>query len=52
MFCLFIFFSFILLMFILGTQHVKMAIAAAAAATAAQAQDVDNRCSRDKQPQP
>jgi hypothetical protein len=35
-------------MFILGTQHVKMAIATAAASTAARAQDVDNRCSRDK----
>jgi hypothetical protein len=35
-------------MFILGSHGVKMAIATAAASTAAQAQDVDNRCSRDK----
>jgi hypothetical protein len=37
------------LIFILGTQHIKMAIAAAAAATAALAQDVDIN---DKRPPP
>jgi hypothetical protein len=46
LFFIIIFFSFTNVL--LGIQHIKMVIAAAAVATAAQAQDVDNRCSRDK----